>query len=56
MLNLWCSALGGLIGVLLLILIAPQLARLALGFSNFEYFWLGVLGLAVALFQTRQAT
>ena len=48
MLNLWCSAIGGLIGVLLLILVAPQLARAALNFSNYEYFWLGVLGLSLS--------
>jgi TctA family transporter len=48
LLDLWCSAIGGLIGVLLLILVAPQLARLALYFSNYEYFWLGVLGLSLS--------
>jgi putative tricarboxylic transport membrane protein len=48
MLNLWCSAIGGLIGVGLLIIVAPQLARLAIRFSNFEYFWLGVFGLSLS--------
>jgi len=47
-LDLFCSAVGGLIGVLLLIFLAPQLARFALRFSNFEYFWLGVLGLSLS--------
>lgn len=47
-LDLFCSAIGGLIGVLLLIFLAPQLARFALRFSNFEYFWLGVLGLSLS--------
>lgn len=46
-LDLWCSCLGGLIGVLLLIGIAPQLARFALRFSHYEYFWLGVTGLGI---------
>ena len=46
-LDLWCSALGGLIGTILLMVAAPQLARFALQFSNFEYFWLGVLGLGL---------
>jgi TctA family transporter len=46
--DLVCSALGGLVGVLLLIYSAPQLARFALRFSNFEYFWLGVLGLSLS--------
>jgi TctA family transporter len=47
-LDLWCSALGGVIGVLLLIGLAPQLARVALHFSSYEYFWLGVLGLSLS--------
>jgi putative tricarboxylic transport membrane protein len=47
MLDLYCSCLGGLIGVSLLILVAPQLAKFALQFSNFEYFWLGVVGLGI---------
>lgn len=48
LLALWCSVLGGLVGVLLLIVCAPQLARFALRFSNYEYFWLGLAGLAVS--------
>lgn len=47
-LDLICSALGGLIGVLILITLAPQLARLAVQFSHYEYFWLAVCGLAVS--------
>ncbi|MEJ5229033.1 tripartite tricarboxylate transporter permease [Pseudothermotoga sp. U03pept] len=47
-LDLLCSAFGGLIGVILLILIAPPLANLALKFTHFEYFWLGVFGLSMA--------
>lgn len=46
--DLICSCIGGLIGVLLLMTIAPQLARFALRFSNFEYFWLAVLGLSMS--------
>src|SRR5690606_11993293 len=38
MLDLLCSAIGGLFGVALLILIAPQLASFALAFTSFEYF------------------
>lgn len=53
MLDLYCSCLGGLIGVALLILLAPQLARFALRFSNFEYFWLGVVGLGIAAVVTQ---
>lgn len=47
-LDLICSAIGGLIGVLILILISPLLANFALKFTNFEYFWLGVLGLSMS--------
>ncbi len=47
-LDLICSALGGLTGILLLIGLAPQLARFALTFSHYEYFWLAVSGLAVS--------
>ena len=47
-LDLICSCLGGFIGVLLLMFIAPQLARLALRFSNYEYFWLGLVGLSLS--------
>ena len=46
--DLICSCIGGLIGVLLLMTLAPQLARFALRFSNFEYFWLAVLGLSMS--------
>ena len=47
-LDLWCSCLGGLIGVGLLMAVAPQLARLALKFSSFEYFWLALFGLSMS--------
>lgn len=53
MLDLWCSSLGGLIGVILLILVAPQLARFALRFTNYEYFWLGVTGLGIGAVVTQ---
>lgn len=46
--DLFCSCLGGLTGVALLIFLAPQLARFALRFSNFEYFWLAILGLSMS--------
>lgn len=47
-LDLLCSALGGMIGVLILILVAPPLAKAALSFTHFEYFWLGIFGLSMA--------
>lgn len=48
LIDLFCSSMGGLVGVTLLILIAPQLARFALKFSNFEYFWLAIFGLSMS--------
>ena len=56
MLDLFCSAIGGVIGVLLLILLAEPLARFALKFSEFEYFWLGVLGLSLSALVSRGST
>ncbi len=47
-LDLCCSCIGGVIGVLLLIFLAPQLAKFALKFSSFEYFWLAVFGLSMS--------
>lgn len=54
--DLICSCLGGLIGVGVLILIARPLARFALHFSDFEYFWLGVLGLSLSALVSRGST
>jgi len=42
------SVLGGLFGFVFLLFAAPALAKAALGFSSFEYFWLAVLGLSCA--------
>ncbi|HBJ81646.1 tripartite tricarboxylate transporter permease, partial [Pseudothermotoga sp.] len=47
-LDLLCSSFGGLIGVFLLIMVAPPMAKFALKFTNFEYFWLGIFGLSMA--------
>jgi len=47
--NLVCSAIGGLVGVAVLMIAAPQIADLALGFSSYEYFWLALLGLSCAV-------
>ncbi|MFG1203929.1 tripartite tricarboxylate transporter permease [Xanthobacter aminoxidans] len=48
--NVLFSALGGLFGTAILIVSAPLLAEIALGFSSFEYFWLALMGLACAIF------
>jgi TctA family transporter len=50
--NLVFSAVGGLIGVAVLIVAAPALAEVAINFSSFEYFWLACLGLTCAVFLT----
>ena len=47
-LDLICSCIGGIISVLALMLVAPQLARIGLKFSNYEYFWLAIIGLSMA--------
>lgn len=47
-LDLCCSSLGGLVGVGLLITVAPLLAQFALQFSFSERFWLAVFGLSLS--------
>lgn len=47
-LDLVCSAIGGIIGILILIFVSPLLAGFALEFTHYEYFWLGVLGLSMS--------
>ena len=42
------SVIGGLFGVCMLMLFAPQLARIATKFTSYEYFWLYVVGLTCA--------
>lgn len=44
------SAVGGVIGTLLLIFSATGIARLAAQFSSFEYFWIAILGLTAGIF------
>ncbi|WP_448516301.1 tripartite tricarboxylate transporter permease [Pseudothermotoga sp.] len=56
MLDLFCSALGGLIGVIILITVSPPLAKFALRFTHFEYFWLGIFGLSMAAVLSRGNT
>lgn len=42
------ATVGGLFGFVVLLVAAPTLARFALNFSSFEYFWLAMLGLSCA--------
>jgi putative tricarboxylic transport membrane protein len=44
------SAVGGIIGALLLILTAGIIVSFARQFSSFEYFWIAVLGLTAGIF------
>ncbi len=47
--DLFCSALGGLVGSLILIFTAPALAEFTANFSTVEYFWLTLWGLSMAI-------
>ncbi|WP_068311191.1 tripartite tricarboxylate transporter permease [Polycladidibacter hongkongensis] len=47
--GLVCSAIGGVFGALVLLFAAPSLAKIALKFSTFEYFWLACMGLSAAV-------
>ncbi len=55
-LDLLCSAIGGFIGVFILMLVAPPLAKFALRFTNFQYFWLGIFGLSMSDVTERRET
>ena len=41
------SAVGGLLGTVVLLLFSPMLAAISLKFGPPEYFWLGILGLTI---------
>jgi putative tricarboxylic transport membrane protein len=41
-----CSAIGGIMGAVALMVAATTLAEVAIHFTSFEYFWLGALGLS----------
>jgi putative tricarboxylic transport membrane protein len=43
------AAIGGLIGSVILILLAPRLAEVAMRFTSFEYFWLACIGLSCSV-------
>jgi len=53
--GLWFSAIGGIVGTLSLIVMAPALAEMALSFSTYEYFWLALLGLMCATLVARSS-
>ncbi len=43
------SAIGGIMGALVLMTAAPLLAKVAMQFTSFEYFWLAALGLSATV-------
>ncbi|UPY34863.1 tripartite tricarboxylate transporter permease [Sediminicoccus sp. KRV36] len=53
--GLWFSAIGGIVGTISLMLLAPALAEVALSFSTYEYFWLALLGLMCATLVARSS-
>ena len=53
--SLWFSAIGGIVGTVALMVMAPALAEMALSFSTFEYFWLSFLGLMCATLVARSS-
>lgn len=52
---LWFSAIGGIVGTVCLMVMAPALAEIALSFSTYEYFWLSFLGLMCATLVARSS-
>ncbi len=42
------SALGTLVGIVLLVMLAPPLAEIALDFGSFEFFWLALFGIVIS--------
>lgn len=47
------SAIGGMVGAVVLIVAAPLLAEIAIQFTSYEYFWVAVLGLTAAVIISR---
>jgi len=47
------SAIGGIVGAVVLIFAAPLLAEFALRFTSYEYFWVSLLGLTAAVIISR---
>jgi len=50
------SALGTLVGIALLVLVAPPLAEAALNFGSYEFFWLAAFGIIISGQLTAQTT
>ncbi|MDR1741192.1 MAG: tripartite tricarboxylate transporter permease [Synergistaceae bacterium] len=54
--QLMVSVLGGFIGTVILVLLAPALAEVALRFSTYEYFWLACFGLSCSVMVSSGST
>lgn len=53
--GVFCSFVGGIFSWIVLVTLSPQLAKLALSFAPYEYFWLCVFGLTVIIgMETKQ--
>lgn len=48
-LGVFASAIGGLFSGIIMVIVAPQLAKVALLFGSWEYFALGIMGLMVVV-------
>lgn len=53
--DLSVAVIGGLIGAVILICLAPALAEIAMMFTSFEYFWLACIGLSCTVLVSRGA-
>jgi putative tricarboxylic transport membrane protein len=49
------AAIGGMIGSIILILLAPRLAEVAMKFTSYEYFWLACIGLSCAVLVSQKS-
>lgn len=53
--GVFCSFIGGIFSWIVLVTLSPQLAKLALTFAPYEYFWLCIFGLTVIIgMETKQ--
>lgn len=53
--DLWGSAIGGMIGVIILIVGSRAVASAALHFTHFEYFWLIIFGLLMSVVMSKKS-
>jgi TctA family transporter len=53
--DVYFSVIGGLMGALVLIILAPILAEVAMKFTSYEYFWLACIGLSCSVLVTQKS-